>query len=150
MKSLFKKRQIKMSLYYGFTQYPVEYYYPIAPRQDCTHGGSYGSKPGAYRSYLNNQVINGLSNNSQCYSSSSERYAQNMCPIFKYPGGDIIDPPSPGPNVIYKWVNKLGGGELPGNIPVHYPRPDKKPGGAHGGVLTIDSNGKQIIEMHHH
>ena len=38
-------------------------------------------------------------------------------------------------NVTYRWINSLGGGELPGPIEWGTLRPDGKP--AHGGNMTI-------------
>ena len=70
----------------------------------------------------------------------------NQIPIFKYPGGDQVPPPTE--NVTYKWIDSLGGGKLSGPIEWGTLRPDGKP--AHGGNLTIAPDGRQIVEYHFH
>lgn len=68
----------------------------------------------------------------------------NQIPIFKYPGGGQV--PAPTENVIYKWIDPLGGGILPGPITWGTVRPDGDL--AHGGALTIAPDGTRIVEYH--
>ena len=57
-------------------------------------------------------------------------------PIYQYPGGDpVTNLPS---NTQYKWIDPLGGGSLPGQIPWGTNRPDGKR--AHIGTMTYVNN----------
>ncbi|ARF12315.1 hypothetical protein Klosneuvirus_4_130 [Klosneuvirus KNV1] len=62
-----------------------------------------------------------------------------------YPGGTpqlVNQLPS---NTVYKWIDPIGGGTLPGPITWGTLRPDDKP--AHGGVLTYVNN-VPTVEYH--
>ena len=71
----------------------------------------------------------------------------NLIPVYQYPGGTKIDLKKLIENdVTYKWINDLGGAELPGPLEWGAVRPDGKD--AHGGVLTT-VDGVQTIEYHY-
>lgn len=71
----------------------------------------------------------------------------NLIPVFKYPSGNRISVPI-GDNVIYKWIDSLGGEILSEPITYGTIRPDGR--FAHGGVATIDSNNIITVEYHNH
>lgn len=67
----------------------------------------------------------------------------SLIPIFFYPTGNPIDPPSG--NVIYKWGNFLGGEKLDGPLTFGSNRPDNTL--AHNAIATF-SNGVYTIEYY--
>lgn len=68
----------------------------------------------------------------------------NYVPVYLYPGGNQITIPNEN-NVVYKWIDSLGGEVLPGPISHGTLRPDGNI--AHGGVAT-ENNGTLYIEYH--
>jgi hypothetical protein len=71
--------------------------------------------------------------------------SKKKIPIYKYPGGYQIEPPTE--NVTYKWIDDLGGGILPGPLDKGTLRPDGEK--TNNGICTIMPDGKQIIEYHY-
>jgi len=69
-------------------------------------------------------------------------------PIYVYPDGNPIPVQYLPQDTYYKWVERYGGGgqQLDGPARMGDMRPDGKPG--HGGVATIDQNGRYIVEYH--
>ena len=70
----------------------------------------------------------------------------NLIPVFKYPSGNRISVPI-GDNVIYKWIDSLGGERLSEPITYGTIRPDGRL--AHGGVVTTNSNNIIVVDYHY-
>jgi hypothetical protein len=70
--------------------------------------------------------------------------SSKLLPIYNYPGGTIVDPPTS--NTTFKWVDSLGGGILSGPIVVGTLRPDGKTSSC--GVMTTNDDGSVIVEYH--
>ncbi|XWV26667.1 hypothetical protein QJ857_gp0393 [Tupanvirus soda lake] len=67
-------------------------------------------------------------------------------PVFLYPGGHQIPLPE-NQNVVYKWINSLGGAALNGPLEHGTLRPDGIK--ASCGNATIDKNGQMVVEYHY-
>ncbi len=67
-------------------------------------------------------------------------------PVNLVPSGNPFPLPSPEDDVVYKWVNSLGGAELPGPLERGDLRPDGEP--AVVGIATIGDNNVVTIEYH--
>jgi hypothetical protein len=71
----------------------------------------------------------------------------NLIPVFQYPGGTRVDPTKViNNNIMYKWVNDLGGAQLDGPLQWGTICPDGTL--AHGGILTASPDGTMTIEYH--
>lgn len=79
------------------------------------------------------------------YQTASMNYFSQppLIPIYYYPGGQLIDPPTE--NVTYKWMDHLGGGVLPGPIRFGTRRPDGKL--AHNAIAT-KKKGRTTVEYY--
>jgi hypothetical protein len=85
-----------------------------------------------YPVYQNPQLLNNPS------------FGNSLLPLYMYPGGDQIYILLHETNVIYKWIDDLGGAILDGPLSWGAIRPDKKV--AHIGTVTKRKDGVRVVE----